>query len=279
MRSRRLIGGLVLALLAVAAGCQVVQRSRPVVVEVRDADTKKPIAAATVRLSDPMATLLGTGGVVETGADGVARLWAPGSGEAGLVVRAAAEGHHAEEKVVSSDAVQAIEPAHLFEPVDKRPVNVVVELYAEEPRPTVELVVPAGFRGQFKVEVQATGMCTPGQRRFSYAASPTGVTRIVGPDLFRHVSSPDFTARYANGPVLGPDPREGEVGFWCLHSDGRFYTFLVQTRKEYDFLRPRIREDWSDMPGAGGQYSRSGRGGKGGRRGGDQQPPAGGDRP
>ncbi len=53
----RLAGCLVVCvLLAAAPGCLVLERGRPLPVLVRDADTKKPVAAAEVRLSDPLAT-------------------------------------------------------------------------------------------------------------------------------------------------------------------------------------------------------------------------------
>ena len=250
-----------LLLLAVGPGCQVLHRSRPVAVLVKDADTKKPIAGAVVRISYPLAQApLGPAATLgETASDGVARLKAS-PWEGGLVVRAAAGRYLPEEKVVSAEAVEAIEPAPLFASSPRGTSDVVLELYSEESRPTVELIVPTGYRGLVKAELEAQqGIPSPpGRRRFPYAVSPAGIVRVVGPDRFRHVSSPDFTARYANGTPLTPNAKEGEIGFWCLRVEGRYYTFLVDTPKEYGYLRPRIKEDWNDLVPPGGEKRRHG---------------------
>ncbi len=187
---------------------------------------------------------------------------------AGLVVQVSAAGYLSEEKVVSTEVVQALEPPHLFEDVEKRPAGFVVELYADEPRPAVELVLPASFLGLVKVEVQAQpGLPRPpGQRRFRFEVPASGVVRVIGPDLFRHLGSPDFVARYRDGPVLGQDVGEGQVGFWCLESKGQHYTFLVGSRREYEFHQPRLMDETGDRPIIGGGR----RGGRGGRHGRNQ---------
>jgi hypothetical protein len=245
-------------------------RSRPLPVLVLDADTKKPISGAEVRLSYVLAaSLFAPGpGLATTAPDGVARLWAA-NGDGGVVVQAGAGGYLAEEKVVPLETLQALEPVGLFENVEQRPVTFVVELHNEEPRPTVELVLPTGFRGLVKADVvvQPDLPGQPGQRRFPFEVPSTGVVRVVGPDLFRHVGSPDFVARYPGGPALGQEVQEGEVGFWCLQSKGQHYTFLVGSRSEFDLHRPRLMDETGERPIAGGK--RGGRG-RGGRHGGNQ---------
>jgi hypothetical protein len=219
---------------------------------VRDADTKKPIPQAEVRLGYPLATSpLAPGEVfTTTAADGVAHLRAAAYGDAGIVVQVGAKGYLSEEKVVSHEAVGAIEPAGLFEAVEERPVSLIVDLYRDEPRPTVDLVVPAGFLGLIQVDVKAERdrPAPPGQRRFCYDVPPNGVLQVNGPDLFRHLNSPDFRARYAGGRALRPDAGDSEVGFWCLKVHGQRYTFLVGSRREFDFRRDRVADETGDRP-------------------------------
>ena len=78
MRNRRLVRPLIYAalLLALAPGCQVFQSGRPVSVLAVDAETKKPIPGAEVRISYPLtpayrAPAESSG---KTGEDGVAAL-------------------------------------------------------------------------------------------------------------------------------------------------------------------------------------------------------------
>jgi hypothetical protein len=240
---------------------------------VRDADTKKPIAAQ-VQVSYPLShSPLAPGSSSQTtGKDGVAHLHVTPSGDAGIVVGASANAYLAEEKVVPLADVKAIQPAGLFEAVEQRPVTYVLELYAEEPRLNVELIVPTGYCGEVRVEVQVQeeAPAAPGQRLFRYEVPASGNVLVSGPALFRHLSSPDFTARYADGPVLNREPSDGGIGLWCLKDEGRFYTLLVGTRAMYEQRRPTPNSQ-QGAPSSGSRGGR-GRGGRGGRRGGNQPP-------
>src|SRR5262249_11835511 len=153
--------------------------------------------------------------------------------------------------------VQAIEPAHLFEDVSQRAPSLVMELIAD-PRPTVELVVPTGYRGlvNAEVQIQEDAPCSPGQRRFSYELPSSGVVPVVGPRLLRHVSSADCEARCADGSALSQQAKDAEVGFWWLYSDGHHEQFLVGTREEFDAHRKSYEQ-------AGGGRMRSAGGAKG----------------
>ena len=143
-------------------------------------------------------------------------------------------------------------------------------MYAE-PRPTVELIVPNGYRGVIKAEVQVQEE-TPGpphQRSFSYAVPASGIVQVPGPPLFGHLAPADFCRRYADGTALSRDAKEPEPGFWWLTYDGQYQHFLVGMRSEFDALR----HDY-DKKGEAEHRSSGGKGGGKGRRnrGGGQAP-------
>src|SRR5579884_3366301 len=223
--------------LLILPGCAALPWSRPMAVLLRDAETKQPIAGGELALSYPLAkgptAPASVSGV--TNRDGIVWLHAVPTGDTSILLEAKAQGYLSEWKTLTGDDVRKIEPAHLFEAVEKRPVGQVLELYAG-PRPTIELIVPAGFKGQFKVGIQTRDdfPYTPGQRFFSYPVALVGDTTIVGPPLFRHGgATPEFQAKYADGASLKQHVTGPEVGFWWLKSEGGYEHFLVGTAKEY----------------------------------------------
>jgi hypothetical protein len=162
--------------------------------------------------------------------------------------------------------VQALEPAHLFEAVDQRPPCVVVEMYAEEPRLTVELVLPVGYRGLVKADIQVeeNAPCSPGQRLFRYVVPPSGVVRVSAPVVFRRFTFPNFLGTYANGTRLSREARDAEVGFWWLKSEGASHTFFVGPASEYALHRPEPSHDPVESPSGKGQGRGRGRRNRGG---------------
>jgi hypothetical protein len=264
MAARRLARGLpgVVLLLAAASGCQELHHYRPVPVLARDAETKKPIREAEIRISYPMssASLSPCQSVDSAGPDGIARLRAAPWGTAGIKVQASAHDYLDEETYLSVAEVEAIEPAGLFESVEKRPARVVVELYAA-PQPTVELVVPAGYRGPIRAELRPRDdiPCPPGQRCFTCLVGPSGRADVTGPRLLRHVYGPDFRARYSDGTPLGREPKDGEVGLWWLKCEGQCHHLFVGTRAELAEAAPQEKGE--------GEQGKPARGGKGGGRG------------
>jgi hypothetical protein len=255
-----------------APGCQALYVYRPVVVQAQDAETKKPIPGAEVRLAYPLAqsSLAPWEPVGTTGRDGVVRLQATPYGDAGILLDVTVPGYMSEQQNYPVEAVKAIKPAGLFEATDKRPVDFVVEMYAE-PFPSVELVLPNGYRGTLKVAVKIRNDAPfqPGQRVFSYAVPASAVLTIDAPPLLRRVYASDFRARYADGTPLTRQAQGDEIGFWSLKSQGEYEVFVVGTRAEYEELR---REGQSD--GGGESRSSGGKSGGGGRgrrgRGGNQ---------
>jgi len=253
-----------IVLLACTSGCQTLYGYRPFSVEVRDIETKKPLPGARVHISYPMADspFAPSDGSKATGADGIAHLQAAPYGEAGIAVDVTAGGYLPGEKSLSVAAVQALAPAHLFETVERRPVSLVVELYAE-PRPAIELVLPVGYRGVVKAEIliQDDAPCQPGQRLFSGVMAPSGVVPVTGPPLLRCLLATDTRARFADGTQVSRQPNETEVGLWWINSESvERHAFFVGTKAEYDSYRRSSRAE-------GGEEKRSSSGGKSGGRG------------
>ncbi len=236
-RIRRL--PLLVCLLAMASGCQVLYRYRPVAVLVRDAETKKPIADADVHLSYPLSrdSLAPFDSSQRTGSEGVAHLRAAPYGDFGVHIEASAPGYLGEQLNVSTEMIQRISAAHPFEDVERRAADFVVEMYAE-PRFTVELIVPTGYRGTIKAEVQIQDdvAAPPGQRCFRYEVVD-GFVRVKGPGVLRRISPTEFHARYVDGTPLAGDMTLWKVGFRWLRSEGKEQCFVVGTKSEYDMQR------------------------------------------
>ncbi len=262
-------------LFCLASGCQALHQYRPVVVVVRDAETKTPIPQAEVYLTyslsrDSLAPCNSSG---VTGQDGITRLRAVSYGKYGIQLQGIAQGYLSEEMSVATDAIDKVEPAHLFEAVDQRPVNFVVEMYSG-PQFTVELIVPVSYRGLVKaeVQVQADAPRTAGQRCFRYEVSPSrdpqaknpslGVL-VKGPSLLRRVTPSDYHAKYSDGTPLGEEMDDVKVGFRWLKAEGKEQYFVVGTQPEYETLRRRLVPEESkteNHPSGGGKG-----GGRGGR--------------
>jgi hypothetical protein len=273
MRNRRLALSLVFAafLLAAGPGCQALHLYRPVTVLAQDAETKKPIPGAEVRITYPLAqpSTAPWESVATTGGDGLARLRAAPYGEAGIMVDVTIPGYMTERKSFPVQAVEAVKPVSFLGSAREGPADFVVELYAE-PFPGVELVLPDGYRGLVKVAVKIKddAPCPPGQRLFSYQVPASGVVEVTGPPLLRRVYSPDFRARYAGGAPLNPHPQErDEVGFWSLKTEGGYDHYLVGARAEYEqYQRDERRES------AAGNHSSGGKGRGRGKRNGGSSP-------
>src|SRR5262245_60021511 len=141
MSYRVLVQGLIYPSLlqACLTGCQAFQGYRPVAILARDAETQQPIPGAEVHISYPLvrSSFAPQDAVGTTGKDGIVHLQVAPFGDTGVQVEASANGYLCEEKIVSVEAVQRLEPARYFEAVDQRPVSFVLEMYAE-PRPAVE---------------------------------------------------------------------------------------------------------------------------------------------
>jgi len=246
------------------AGCQTLQPYRPVSVAVRDAETKLPIAGAQVRLS--------SGGVVDadqpSSTNGVALVRAAAFRDFGSDVHIQAAGYLNEERYLGLETVQHIETAGWLEKLQDRPPTLIVELYAD-PRPTVTLVVPSGYRGVINVtvDVHEDAPFAPGQRTFRADVGSDGSATLIAPPLLKHLLPTDFEVASVDGVLIKRNAADAERGFWWLHSDGKRQLFYVGTRAEYDAF---CKTDSTIRGAEAGQDKGRGTGGgrRGGRRGG-----------
>src|SRR5258708_4405177 len=77
---------------------------------------------------------------------------------------------------------------------------------------------------------QAEAPHTAGQRCSSAGGPWSGEVRVVGLGVLKRINSWDFTAKYADGPLVPRGVKDGEVGLWFLRSKGERYSFLVGTK-------------------------------------------------
>jgi hypothetical protein len=268
MGHRRLAFHLTCSLLLVASGtgCQALHPYRPLTVLAQDAETKQPIPGAAVRISypDAPASLAPWGSSGTTGPDGLAQVRAAPAGDAGTRLDVTAPGFLFEEQFLPDAIVRALPLPGLFAAAGPPPAPLVVELYAE-PRPTIELVVPTGYRGVVKAELEVSQdvPCPPGQRCFPFEVSPAGDVRVTGPVLLRRALGPNYRARYADGTLLGRDGENQEVGFRWLKCEGNTQYFVVGTQSEFNaYRRDSAREGEDRRPSQGGKGEGRGRHGR-----------------
>lgn len=263
MTYRRTVRCLLLAvLLAVAPGCQVFHAYRPIAIEARDGETKQPIAGVEVRISYPLeeSWLAPAESKGKTNSDGIARLHAAPYGRAGIMLEVSRGGYLSEVKYVTIEEVQAIEPAHWFGDVDRRPARFVMELFAD-PAPSVDLIAPVGYRGQIKAEVQVQPdlPAASGQRSFSFPVSAAGEVVAAGPALFRHVNSANVRVKFADGRPLSLRAKESALGYWYVKCEGRCYYFFVGTSAEYETYAASLQSPKASGPSDGkGRHGRKG---------------------
>jgi hypothetical protein len=249
MRSHRSVQCLCrpILLIGLVAGCQTLQSNRPMPVLVRDAETKKPISKAEVQVSysGPRSPLAPSDSSRVTVDDGIVRLWAAPFGD-GINLDARASGYLPETKEIAVTAIEKIQPAHFFQSSDQRPPAVVMELYSE-PQFSVELIVPAGYRGLVKtaIDLRDDILRAPGQRCFGYRVSPSGEVRVSGPSLLRRISPAGYHAEYDDGTPLTSEMGALKVGFRWLKQEGNQQYYVVGTQYEFDQLSRDMLKDAS----------------------------------
>jgi len=261
-----LFAGCLLCLIFVVglvSGCQVFHEERTVAVLVRDAETKKPVATAEVYLCqrlkrNEVAPCRSKGGFTQ--ADGITRVRAEPAGELGLQVQAIAQGYLPEKVDLAADALKTSTPPAASAKGQARSPEVVVEMYAE-PAFSVELVLPPGYRGLVKAEVQLQDKLplTARQRCYRFPVSASGEVQVRGPSLLRRVPVADFRARYANGPLLGTRMDAEKIGFHWLKGAGNQHYFVAGTQLDYEKLHAQYaaeeiraaRDSWDDASKGG----------------------------
>jgi hypothetical protein len=261
----RCLSGLVLLVIA-GPGCQSLHRYRPMAVLVRDAETKQPIAGAELRVSYPLVrpSISPRESVATTAADGVAQVRAAACGEAGLSLEGSAPGYLPEVLSIPVEAVRALAPGWWFLPDERRPTSFVVEMYAE-PHFAVELILPNGFRGLVKSDVQVREGIPrpPGQRCFRFAVAVTGEVQVIGPPELRRVFPPDYRAVFADGTAVSHSPGPTELGLRPLKREGTVEFFVVGTQADWEALSTTAQPASSENHAPAGKKG----GGRGGRHG------------
>ena len=246
-------------LIAFASGCETLCNWPVSVLIARDIESKKPLPGADVQISYPLAEspfaveLSGA-----TAADGIVHLQDQAlrrrQRHGGCDVRRL---HGRGEGRARRDD-SSTKPAHFFEAVERRPVSLVVELYAEPHRDRAGRAGRLPGRGQGGSPDSGQRTCVPGQRLFSGTMSSLGIIQVTGPPLLRLIVSGDFRARFADGSPVSLQPKDREVGLWWISSDSLArHAFFIGTPEEYNSFRLLSRT-------TGGEEKRSSGGGKSG---------------
>jgi hypothetical protein len=220
------------------------------VVVVRDAETKAPIPGAEVHLlstTDISRDLA----AATTGPDGSVQLAIQPSKEGGLMAEVHAAGYQTGEQDVT---------------ILKTQNQAVVEVFSGT-RPTVELVLPPGFRGQVTAKVRVQPDAPPGRREFAFEVPTSGTVEVTGPAILGHPLGPEFRARYPDGTQLPKDAPDEVIAFRYLRTDGQDQLFVVGTRMEWEEVRKAHNHDLPrSRRGSGGPRVGGGGGGRGGGR-------------
>lgn len=234
-----------LSCLVLGSGCQVILPSRPVTIQVRDAETQQPIAHAHIELNRMGTHALDRG---SSGDDGIARLIDDTGSKDPIGVEVTAPGYLLEQTFLPAHAVEAIPPAPRLGKDTARPVALVVDLYAE-PRPSIELVVPGGYRGIVKacVHIPRDVPCPRGQRHFTFPVNGNGEADVTGPSLLERAQPADFRFRFDDGTPLTWHAQQSEIGFWWLRREGEMNFYYVGDKGEYTTIR-RAEENATSEP-------------------------------
>ncbi|SRR5579883_23919 len=240
-------------LFCLVPGCQVFQGDQSITVLVRDAETKKPVPTAEVYLcqrlkGDEIAPCRSR---ELTQADGIARLRTDPPGEYGFQVQTVAHGYLPEMRNMSADSLKKDSSAPSARKKDSSSPDLIMEVYAE-PNFSVELVLPSGYRGLVKAEIQTQENLTlaPGQRCFRFPVSASGDVVINGPSLLQRVPPQEFRARYGNGPLLGTRMDVEKIGFRWIKGAGNHHYFVVGNQLDYEALHRRLAPEETSANGS-----------------------------
>jgi hypothetical protein len=262
MNTCRRIG--VLLFLLLGAGCQTMQPARPLTIIARDAETQEPIAGARVSLRPIEGYHLPGPDLGTTGRDGIVRFQGNSKDDRAIGIEANANGYMLVSTYIPAETVRSIPAAPRFGHDTERPVAFTVELFAG-PRPSVDLIVPAGYRGVVKADVAIArdAPCPPHQRKFQFSVAPDGTVHVTGPAMLERVQASDFQLRYADNAPISHKASSTDLGFWWLRHEGDADYYVIGDRGDYQLARAEEASDGGAPPprSSGGGGGRGGRGG------------------
>ena len=265
MTTARQARWLILLAALAPSGCKTARPDPEIAVRVRDAETKAPIAGATLRLTDLRDPFTTKNLTATTAADGSAHVRIQPQADDGLMEVTAA-GYLTEAIEVHDTKVAQADPAAKPKPQSQ---SMEIELFAG-PRPTVELVIPSAFRGLIKAEFKIGPDLPPGTpspRAFRIDVAADGTATVAGPPVLHCVTPLSFSAIAPDGKPL---PKEGlptDIFLrWVKTTDTTDY-FVYGTQMDCNEARKKLNQDEGSHGGSGD--SGKGKGGRGGgRRGG-----------
>ena len=213
---------------AASVGCGLTRATRPMTVQVVDAETRQPLPGARVSICYPNMLDFTAPSAVAASTDDQGSVCLRAAAYGTITVDADRDGYR---QIERTDVVTAAFVAGLPRKPSGR-ADCTLELWAA-PRPAVTLVVPTGYHGPVKVVFETDESARPGQRAFTYHVGPEGRVVVRGPRFLGH-SWEDIVARYADGtPVPQPssespgttafrwvDSRDLNGSSTCLYSIG-----------------------------------------------------------
>jgi hypothetical protein len=251
-------------LLPAAPGCLFAHRPPLVPIQVVDAETRQPIPGAHVRLWRPESpdASLGQESEAPTGTDGIARVRARTDNEMSVAIEVSAAGYLPADVDLPGAKLDANDPN------EKVRSGTTVALFAG-PRPTVDFVLPAGFRGLLKADLRMQDApAQANQRVFSGIARSDGKVVIAGSPVLSSGLGPVYRARFSDNQSLTLEPKEHETGLRFLKSEGDTRYFVVGTLEDWKSFRKSMNTDPPGSRSSGGRGTGGGGGGRGGGRGG-----------
>jgi hypothetical protein len=256
-----------LSLVSIVAisGCVALNSYHPAEVVVRDAETKKPIPSAQVRICYPLtrSSFAPHESVGTTNNAGIASLEIATCEDSFIMVDAKADGFMSRPLDISSEAERQMKTSSWLNWNKPSIAHFTVEMYAL-PRFCIEFALPAGYRGLVKaqVEFQEQIPCRPGQRNFNYQVQSSGDVEVRAPNVLGQYP-PVYRAKSADGTLLTEDMDATKIGFRWLNRDGTEEYFVVGTLTEYEsYQRAAISRSSGSEKHSSASAKERGRGGR-----------------
>jgi hypothetical protein len=246
---------------ALEGGCKTTKPEPNIAVHIRDAETKAPINGALAKVTDIRDPVSTRNKMATAGGDGIAQVHALSEGGEGFL------------EVSASSYLTETQEIHDGATTKGLQQNIEIELFAG-PRPTIELVIPAGFKGlikaEFNVSAEATG--SPGLRTFRYQVGADGHAELAGPPVLRCATPLSFVAIAPDGTPLPKEMGITDTALrWVKTTDTTDY-FVYGSQADCNDARKNLNalENTSGpkAQGDGKGQSKGGRGGRGGHGGG-----------